>query len=290
MLQAATAAHHAPIRSGPAVCPLWRAPRRRSRRQHSLGAFTWTGAANTGASLAPPSASPTFNAASGIAAQGAGLASAAGLFSGATGALGTVGAALPFVGAGLAAAGVGVNLIKCGTLTQRGCQKRQQAAAQNQAAQLLMQAAYAARDQGNPTAAAQYIQQAIAAAKGAAPGWATTAGGWGAYCNPKGNPPMNIPVTSTAAKILCGGCFTKCPTIPGTFHQKMTPQQAISMVQSVISGAASQPAGASGNPVSPGSPIQTSAAAASSSAAPAKSSSMIPLVIGGGALAALAFL
>ena len=291
MLQAATTSHQSRLRAGPAVCPLWTAPRRRSRRQHGLGAFTWTGAANTGALLAPPSASPTFNVASGIASQGAGLASASGIFSGATGALGTVGAALPFVGAGLAAASIGVNLLECGTISQIGCEKVAQTKA-NEAAHFAGAAALWYAFQGNASMANAALAQMVKFAQ--QEGQGDYPSKWGVYFKTT-NAGFDQPNPFASVQNIANDA---------AFRQARAAVAGKQLTFSQMQQLVSQVLARGGKPamtVAQGSPIQakqprsvasistTAAAGGSASASPAKSS-LLPLAIGGGAIAALAFL
>ncbi len=283
MLQAATTSHHSRLRRGQAMCPPWRPPRRRSRRQHGLGAFTWTGAADTGAALAPPSASPTFNFASGIAGQGAGLASSAGLFSGATGALGTVGAALPFVGAGLAAAGIGVNLIQCGTISQIGCEKVAQTKA-NEAAHFAGAAALWYAFQGNAsianTALAQMAKFAQQEGQGDYPS------SWGVYFK------------TTNAGFDQPNPFASVHNIANNaaFRQAKAAVAGRQLTFADMQQLVGQVLARGGKPtmsVAQGSPIQakqvrtaaTVTAAATPAASTSSKSSVLPLALGAGALA-----
>lgn len=246
------------------------------------------GAASVGSSFLPASASQTYNQISGIAGSGAGLASASGLFAGASGIMGTIGAALPWVGAGLAVGGVALNLLKCGTVGQVGCQKRDDAGIMEQAMAAMRQIVWEC-EQGQLDAASGKGQiQAIAQQAAASfhrqenldyPNntW-DSCGAWlskGPGCGQQICPGTSIPPNSIAATVGCG--------------QTMSWNQMVALLMSACDQAAASAAKrqqVQATPVKPGSPIQLTgtAAAAASAAAPKKNGSwLLPLAVAGGA-------
>jgi hypothetical protein len=127
-------------------------------------------------------------------------------------------------------AGVVSNLASCGTITQVGCVKTADTKAQIAASKYVILAVYTALDEGNPSAAAQYLEAAAKEVQAAGQSMSSVIG-QGGMCSPTYLP---IPAASKTAALLCGGCFSNCPAAPGTLHSKMTWGQWFAWAQQII--------------------------------------------------------
>jgi hypothetical protein len=129
-------------------------------------------------------------------------------------------------------AGVVSNLASCGTITQVGCTKVTDTKAQIAGSKYLILAVYTALDEGNPSAAAQYLEAAAKEVQAAGQTMSSVVG-QGGMCSPAYLP---IPAGSRTAALLCGGCFSNCAKAPGTLHSEQTWGQWFSWAQQIIQG------------------------------------------------------